>query len=76
MDSDAKATSKRTTPDMSGNARDIDDPMKLYARIGYRTYLAWRREDSPQALYEGFNRTELRRVAKLRGEEPPKRPSH
>jgi hypothetical protein len=72
---DSEATSKRTTPDMTGNARDIDDPMTLFARIGYRTYLAWHRGDYAQTLYEDFNLMELRRVAELRGEEPTYRPS-
>lgn len=63
MTDDGAPTSRRTTPDMTGNARDIDDPLLLYARIGYRTYLAWRREDAPQDLYKGFNRAELQRKA-------------
>jgi hypothetical protein len=36
---------KRTTPDMTGKASEITDPILLYARIGYRTYLAWRDGD-------------------------------
>ena len=75
MDSDDEATSNRTTPDMTGNASDIDDPITLFARIGYRTYLAWHKGEYAEALYEGFNLTALRRVAELRGEEPPNRPN-
>jgi hypothetical protein len=75
MDSDDEATSKRRTPDMAGNASDIDDPMTLFARIGYRTYLAWHRGEHAEALYEGFNLMALRRVAELREEEPTNGPS-
>lgn len=57
---------KRTTPDMTGKAGEITDPILLFARIGYRTYLGWRDGDkSPSTLYEGFNLAELRRVREL-----------
>jgi hypothetical protein len=32
----------RFSPDMSGKASEIDDANKLYARIGYRVFLAYR----------------------------------
>jgi hypothetical protein len=70
MDSDDEATSNRTVPDMTGNTSDIDDPIALFARIGYRTYEAWHRGEYAESLYEGFNLIALRRVAELRGEEP------
>jgi hypothetical protein len=70
MDSDDKAPSNRATPDMSGNASDIDDPITLFARIGYRTYEAWHKGEHAESLYEGFNLITLRRVAELRGDEP------
>ena len=45
---------KRMTPDMTGKASEITDPILLFARIGYRTYLAWRDGDqSPSTLYTG-----------------------
>jgi hypothetical protein len=57
---------KRMTPDMTGKASEITDPILLFARIGYRTYLAWRDGDqSPSTLYTGFNLAELRRVREL-----------
>jgi hypothetical protein len=57
---------KRTTPNMTGKASEITDPILLFARIGYRTYLAWRDGDqSPSALCEGFNLAELQRVQEL-----------
>jgi thiol:disulfide interchange protein len=53
---------ERMTPDMTGKASEITEPLKLFARIGYPTYLAWRDGDqSPSSLYEGFIVTELRR---------------
>ena len=52
-----------TTPDM-GPASAIDDPRKLWERIGYRTWLAWR-SGAPSPLYDGFNGTDLRRLAAL-----------
>ena len=62
--------SRRTTPDMTGKASEITDPILLFARIGYRTYLAWRDgEKSPSKLYGGFNLAELRRVQELTEEE-------
>jgi hypothetical protein len=58
---------------MTGKASEITDPILLFARIGYRTYLAWRDEDqSPSALYEGFNLAELRRVQELAEGDLPK----
>jgi hypothetical protein len=63
--------SDRRTPDMSGKASEITDPMALFARIGYRAYLAWR--DGPSPLYEGFSLTEMRRLAELLGQPPPER---
>jgi len=57
---------KRMTPDMTGKASEITDPILLFARIGYRTYLAWRDgEQSPATLYTGFNLAELRRLREL-----------
>ena len=58
----------KATPDMTRPASEIDNPVELYARIGYRVYLAWRSGDEPHRLYDGFNRTELRRLAELRDE--------
>jgi hypothetical protein len=56
----------RLTPDMTGKASEIDDPILLYARIGYRIYLAYRDEArSPEELYKGFNEAELRRLLEL-----------
>lgn len=53
------------TPNMNGKAADIDNPILLMERIGYRTYLMWRDPDSPRSLYEGFNKTDLRRIREL-----------
>jgi hypothetical protein len=51
---------------MSGKASEISDPILLFARIGYRTFLTWRdKEQSPSDLYKGYILTELRRVQKL-----------
>ena len=56
----------RLTPQMSGKASDIDDPIQLYARIGYRIFLAYRDgARSPEELYKGFNETELKRLLEL-----------
>ncbi len=52
---------------MTGKASEIEDPMLLFARIGYRTFLAYRDgERSPEKLYAGFNGAELRRLLELR----------
>src|SRR3712207_3646482 len=47
----------RRTPDMTGEASEIDDPMLLYVRIGFRIYLAYRDgARSPEELYKGLQR--------------------
>ncbi len=57
----------KRAPDMTGKASEIDDPMALFARIGYRVYLDWLKgEASP--VYAGWNKSECRRVAELLGE--------
>jgi hypothetical protein len=63
----------RRTPDMTGKASEITDPIHLFARIGYRTYLAWRDGAGSPPLYEGFNQAELRQVDRLFGRETPQR---
>jgi hypothetical protein len=51
---------------MSGKASGIDDPIQLYARIGYRIFLAYRDgARSPEELYKGFNEAELKRLMEL-----------
>jgi hypothetical protein len=56
----------RRTPDMTGKAGEIDDPIQLYARIGYRIFLAYRDgARSPDELYKGFNEAELKRLLEL-----------
>jgi hypothetical protein len=56
----------RRTPDMSRPAAAIDDPLLLYARIGYRTFLKYRDgARSPEALYDGYNEAELKRLLAL-----------
>jgi hypothetical protein len=56
----------RLTPDMSGKASEIDDPIHLYARIGYRIFLAYRDgARSPEELYKGYNEAELKRLLEL-----------
>ncbi|MGH2946924.1 MAG: hypothetical protein ACRDPC_11795 [Solirubrobacteraceae bacterium] len=53
----------RRTPDMSRSAAEIDDPILLYARIGYRTFLKYRDgARSPESLYDGYNEAELKRL--------------
>lgn len=53
------------TPDMTGRAADIADPILLFQRIGYRRYLIYR--DGPNPFYEGFIKAELRRLAEREG---------
>jgi hypothetical protein len=60
-----------TAPDMSGRIEDIDDPVHLYARVGYRIYLSWINGQDPGKLYRGYMNTELHRVAVLREEVAP-----
>ena len=59
----------RRTPDMTGKASKIDDPMKLYPRVGYHVYrkhLAELAGAAPKvAIYEGYIKTELRRLMEL-----------
>jgi hypothetical protein len=56
------------TPDMTGKASEIDDPQRLFARIGYRVYLAWRDGDESKAeLYARYNEAEMRRLLELQG---------
>jgi hypothetical protein len=56
----------RKTPDMTGKAADITDPLLLFARIGYRVYLTWRESDGvAPPLYQTWNQAELRRVHEL-----------
>jgi hypothetical protein len=56
----------KRTPDMTGKASEIDDPILLYARIGYRIFLAYRDgARSPEELYKGFNEAELKRLLEL-----------
>ena len=51
---------------MSGKASEIDDPIQLYARIGYRTFLNYRDgARSPDELYKGFSDAELKRLLEL-----------
>jgi hypothetical protein len=61
----------KTTPDMRGKASEIADPILLFARIGYRVYLAWRDGEQSPPLYEGFNQAELRRLSELQGGKRP-----
>lgn len=58
------------TPDMTGKASEITDPHLLYERIGYRTFLAYRDSNSPEKLYEGFNKTDLNRLIELHPVKP------
>lgn len=56
----------RKAPDMTGRAQDIDDPIQLYARIGYRIFLAYRDgARSPEELYRGYTEAELKRLLEL-----------
>jgi hypothetical protein len=56
----------RRAPDMTGKASEIDDPIQLYARIGYRIFLAYRDgARSPEDLYKGFSESELKRLVEL-----------
>jgi hypothetical protein len=58
---------QRIAPDMSRKASEITDLNLLYARIGYRTYLAWvKGEQSLADFYAGYNTAELRRIKELR----------
>lgn len=51
---------------MTGKASEIDDPLRLYARIGYRVFLAYRDgARSPEELYKGFSEAELKRLLEL-----------
>ena len=55
-----------TGPDLGRKASEIDDPVVLYTRIGYRTWLIFRDGESAKSrMYEGFNRTDLRRLSEL-----------
>ena len=65
--------SDKSAPDMSGSASEIDDPQLLFARIGYRLYRGWLKGEGLADFYNSWNLTELRRVAALRGENPPPR---
>lgn len=52
---------------MTGKASEITDLNLLYARIGYRTYLAWEKgEQSLAEFYAGYNTGELLRIKELR----------
>ena len=62
---EAPQPATRKTPDMTGKAAEITDPLALFARIGYRTYLAWRDGADSPPLYGGFNQAEMRRVHEL-----------
>jgi hypothetical protein len=53
----------KRTPAM-GPASGVDDPRELYERIGYRFWLAWRK-DLPWTHYEGFINADLRRLSEL-----------
>jgi hypothetical protein len=57
-------------------AAEIDDPLLLYARIGYRTFLKYRDgARSPETLYDGFSQAELKRLLTLHpGKEPDAAP--
>jgi hypothetical protein len=61
----------RNTPDMRRPASEIDDPRLLFERIGYRLYRGWLKGEGLADFYSSWNLSELRRVAALRGEEPP-----
>lgn len=61
----------RNTPDMTRSASEILDPRLLFERIGYRFYRGWLKGEGMADFYSSWNLTELRRVAALRGEEPP-----
>ena len=51
---------------MTGKASEIDDANLLYARVGYRIFLAYRDgARSPEELYRGFNEAELKRLLEL-----------
>jgi len=52
-----------TTPDMQGAARTIDDPGRLYARIGYRVWREHQRGEP--GFYAGHNAADLRRLDEL-----------
>jgi len=52
-------------------ASEIHDQRLLFERIGYRLYRGWLNGKGLADFYNSWNLTELRRVAALRGEEPP-----
>jgi hypothetical protein len=53
------------TPDMTGKAADITDPMWLYERIGYRTYLIHKAGPGGNKFQESWRKSELRRLLEL-----------
>jgi hypothetical protein len=74
------STLNKIAPDMTGSPARITDIEHLYARIGYRTYLIWSKENpaprhkgwSPERLeglkklYDGYNKREMQRIRELR----------
>lgn len=64
-------TTTRRTPDMTGKAAEIDNPMTLYARIGYRVFLAYQKGDVydiSDPARQGHAMAELKRLAELHKE--------
>jgi hypothetical protein len=57
------------TPDMSGKASEITDPIQLCARLGYHVYVRHQAEQvgetSKVTLYDGYIASEIRALTAL-----------